>query len=52
MEAKELIDPGVCVSMAEARRLSFNMKASKKCREKILKKIERKRNERSDSGRV
>jgi len=43
MEAKELFDAGLCVSMAEGRRLSESMKNSKKCRDKIMEKLEAKR---------
>ena len=52
MEPKELCDAGICVSMGEARRLSIQMKQSKKCRDKILKKLKAKRDSESEGGRI
>ena len=39
MTPKELVDAGVCVSMAQGRRLSRDMERSSTCRERVLSRL-------------
>ena len=52
MEPKELVDAGVCVSMAEARRLSANMKTSSRCNERVRAIIREKQEEQEKMHQV